>query len=421
MLELRGHLPPGPVRLTWSLPPSKSLWARRLLLDTLEGSRAPLPSGEVIPEDILALSEALGAFEAGATRIDVRESGTAMRLMLAFLAAKADRTIHLVGQGRQHKRPIAPLVDSLRELGASIEYLEAEGFPPLAIHSSPLTGISARLDASASSQYLSALFLLAPFLSEATVIDSRQYPLASRPYAEMTLALLAQHGYRWREEETGYFIYEGRRSASPRPASSVEGDWSAASYAYALLALLPEGSSVEIPTLQLPSLQGDAEALRSFFLQLGIATEAEGGGVRLVKHASPNLERMVCSMKDSPDLVPAVVVALVGQGIPFKLTRVAHLRLKESDRLLALQLELAKLGYPLTIGPDSLSWEGKRDAPKPSPVLHTHGDHRIAMALSLLALVCGPLTLDAPEVVGKSFPNYWQTLLATSLFSSHQS
>lgn len=419
MLKLQAHHPQHPVQLCLHLPRSKSLWARHLLLDQLEGRRQPLPADELISEDIEALSLALDAFERGETRIDVQESGTAMRLLLGYLALQTSQTLHLQGQGRQHQRPIAPLVEALRGLGARIDYLEQEGFPPLAIHPAEGRAETTRLDASASSQYLSALLLLAPQWTGRLTIDTRGYDIASRPYAEMTRALLAERGYHWDEPEEGLFIYLGKEADSLPQDIAIEGDWSATSYAFTLLSFLPVGSSCLLPSLRLPSLQGDAEALQHIFEELGIQTviSAEGISLKRVDIVLPS--RLEYAMAHCPDLVPAVVVALLEQGVPFRLTGVAHLRIKESNRLLALQTELAKLGYPLALEDDALAWGGARADYPPTPLLDPHGDHRIAMALSLLALQEGKLKLDTPMVVAKSFPHYWEELEKTRLFTIH--
>lgn len=415
MYLIRANYPNQPVQFSWKLPRSKSLWARHLLLDAMESKKLNILQEEATPIDIRALAQALQAFEAGELCLDVCESGTAMRLLLAFLVAQTDRPIHLRGQGRQHQRPIAPLVSALRQLGARIDYLGEEGFPPLAIYPSELNGEYVELDTSSSSQYLSALFLLAPILSPGVRIDTSRHTLASRPYAEMTRQFLAYRGYLWEEESTGIFIYRGKQQALAG-SREIEADWSAASYAYALLALLPVGSSCTLSGLHLPSLQGDAEALCQIFTTLGVTTTEGSSGVCLTKQTGKATPFFRFSMQSCPDLVPAVVVALVGRGIPFRLEGVAHLRIKESDRLLALKEELAKLGYDLLIEDDALSWDGKRGSYIKGTLLSAHGDHRIAMALALLALQEGSLQLDSPDVVSKSFPGYWEVLAHTGLF-----
>ena len=166
----------------------------------------------------------------------------------------------------------------------------------------------------------------------------------------------------------------------------------------------------------MPSLQGDAEALCQIFRSLGVTTTEGSSGVFLTKQTEKATPFFRFSMHSCPDLVPSVVVALVGRGIPFRLEGVAHLRIKESDRLLALKEELAKLGYDLLIEDDALSWDGKRGSYIKGTLLSAHGDHRIAMALALLALQEGSLQLDSPDVVSKSFPGYWEVLAHTGLF-----
>lgn len=343
------------------------------------------------------------------------ESGTAMRFVCAYLAVTTQRPVRLSGTGRQHKRPIAPLVEALRSQGAKITYLNYEGYPPLLIEPSTFAWQGCELDASSSSQYLSALLLLAPMLPTGFEVDTRSYGLASRPYALMTIAQLREQGFIWEEARSGLFCYRGKKEEDSRSTSSLdqgyEADWSAASYAYALLSLLPVGSTIKLFGLTLPSLQGDAAYLVQLFEQLGVHTEKTEAGICIThtteegKHAP-----FTAHMSHCPDLVPAVVSALVGRSEAFTLSGVAHLRIKESDRLQALADELAKLGVKLTLGPDSLSWDGKTplSVHSSAPSLSPHGDHRIAMALALLALRVPKLRMQEPEVVAKSFPRFWQ-------------
>ena len=338
-----------------------------------------------------------------------------MRFICAYLAVTTQRPVRLSGTGRQHERPIAPLVEALRSQGAKIAYLNHEGYPPLLIEPSTFAWQGCELDASSSSQYLSALLLLAPALPVGFRVDTRRYGLASRPYALMTIAQLREQGFIWEEEPSGLFCYRGKKEGDSRGVSphtrGYEADWSAASYAYALLSLLPVGSTIELSGLALPSLQGDAAYLVQLFEQLGAHTEKTEAGICIThtteegKHAP-----FTAHMSHCPDLVPAVVSALVGRSEAFTLSGVAHLRIKESDRLQALADELAKLGVKLTLGPDSLSWDGKTplSVHSSAPSLSPHGDHRIAMALALLALRVPKLRMQEPEVVAKSFPHFWQ-------------
>ena len=415
LLTLSTREQTAPLHLRWSLPPSKSLWARALFLDALRGKLPHFDFAEGTPLDILALHAALHACQEGADEINVSESGTAMRFVCAYLAVTTQHPVRLSGTGRQHERPIAPLVEALRSQGAKITYLNHEGYPPLLIEPCTFTWQGCELDASSSSQYLSALLLLTPALPVGFRVDTRCYGLASRPYALMTIAQLREQGFIWEEESSGLFCYQGKKEEDSCGASphdrGYEADWSAESYAYALLSLLPVSSTIKLSGLTLPSLQGDAAYLVQFFEQLGVLTEKTGDGIRITHtEQRPSRVCFTAHMSDCPDLVPAIVTALVGRGAAFRLSGVAHLRIKESDRLQALADELAKLGVKLTLGPDSLSWDGKTPltAHGSAPTLSPHGDHRIAMALALLALRVPKLRMQEPEVVAKSFPCFWQ-------------
>ena len=340
-----------------------------------------------------------------------------MRFVCAYLSVTTQIPVRIFGTGRQHERPIAPLVEALRSQGVKITYLDHAGYPPLLIEPSTLSWQGCELDASASSQYLSALLLLAPLLPLGFEVDTLRYGLASRPYALMTKALLREQGFVWEEEPSGLFCYQGKREDDSQGTSILdrgyEADWSGASYAFAWLSLLPLGSTMELPGLCYPSLQGDAGYLVSFFRELGVKTLPNERGIFLqrIENVDP-IAPFTASMHECPDLVPALVTALVGQGRPFTLMGVAHLRIKESDRLEALRVELAKLGVELALGEDSISWDDHtRISPMECPpILTTHGDHRIAMALSVLTIPAGTVLLEHPEVVSKSFPRYWEEL-----------
>ena len=208
-----------------------------------------------------------------------------------------------------------------------------KAIPPLLIEPSTFTWQGCELDASSSSQYLSALLLLAPMLPTGFEVDTRRYDLASRPYALMTIAQLREQGFVWEEEPSGLFCYRGKRGGDSRSTSPLErgyeADWSAASYAYALLSLLPVGSTIALSGLTLPSLQGDAGYLVKLFEQLGVHTEKTEAGI-CITHTAEEAKRahFTAHMSDCPDLVPAVVAALVGRGEAFTPLGVAHLRIQ---------------------------------------------------------------------------------------------
>ena len=415
-----------PQPFTWHLPPSKSLLARQLVLASLEGRPLPtdLDSREDLPEDIHALLSALRREAEGASVISVGESGTAMRFMTAYLSAKAARSLRLEGTARQHERPIAPLVEAMRQLGAKIHYLERVGYPPLSIEPAVLHGGRITLDASHSSQYLSALLLLAPILQERVEI-SLTHPLVSAPYALMTQAVLQGAGYPWVTQEDAAFTYDpvDRIEVKQLPQLPLveEADWSAASYAYALISLLPIGTECHLPRLILPSAQGDSLYLPSLFEALGVTTEVGDGFVRLRKVCLPQKKSFRAHLSSCPDLVPALVTALVGNDVAFRIEGIGHLRIKESDRLGALASEFLKLHIPLCVESDALSWDRQLltssntsstsfSSPTQTPLINPHQDHRIAMALALMAVRVKQLCIYNPSCIKKSFPRYWEQL-----------
>ncbi len=424
-LHLAHYVPASLARGRMYLPPSKSLLARYLLLSAIQGREELGVSGcqrEDLPEDLRHLIEALEGARRGCTTINVGESGTAMRFVLAYLAASTTRTVRLEGERRQHQRPIGSLVEALRALGGRISYIEVEGYPPLQIEPSRLSARAIELDASASSQYLSALMLIAPLLEGTGYsIDVRRSGLVSAPYAEMTLQSMLEAGYYW-QQSAGVYSYLDRSVGRMACSCTVEADWTAASYAYLLLALGAQESdaplTMVLPHLRRPSAQGDSLALPDLMMRLGIDTRADAEGVELEALSPLPLEpREVWSMdcSSSPDLVPTLVAVCLARRQPFEIHGVAHLRIKESDRLSALEQECAKLGYALALEADSIGWYGRYIPPMYDDpvVLDTHGDHRMAMALAPWMASENPegVVVCEAEVVDKSFPSYWRELV----------
>lgn len=409
----------GDKPICFHLPLSKSIEARRLMLTAIASlPLGKLPEGQAeCAEDIYALHKALSQAQAGSPLIDVAESGTAMRLMLAYLSATVSQATILQGQGRQHQRPIAPLTNALRQLGADISYLGIEGFPPLRIKPSKLRAKTITLDASSSSQYLSALMLIAPLVEGgAYSIDTRSYGIASRPYALMTMRQMQAEGYAWQEQD-GLFVYGGKEQSDKPQAPHSEADWSAASYAYLLSQMMAKDSKATFPAIFLPklrhnSLQGDAEMLIHIYERLGIKSHFSSEGLYLSPQRLVLCDNMDIDCEATPDLVPTLVASFIAEGQSFCLKGVHHLRIKESDRLLALQTEFRKIGIHLTLGEDSIAWAGGEQptASDTAPLrLNPHQDHRIAMALAPLMARVSPrgVIVEYPHCVAKSFPNYW--------------
>lgn len=431
-IKIKHYRPMASAEGSWemALPPSKSLQARYMIISHIQGYSSLSGNTAPLPEDLHALSGALSALDSGAHEVSAEESGTAMRLLTAYIAAHGAQHAHpirLSGRGRAHDRPIAPLVESLRTMGANINYLEREGFPPLEITPTQLTAQRVLLDASASSQYLSALLLIAPLISsEGYEIDVRASGLASAPYAEMTLECMREAGYYWQHSDGLYRYQSGASQGRIMCSYSYEGDadWTAASYAYLLHTLAPTRLELGerklwLGGLRLPSLQGDSLHLPQIARRLGVYTEGARTGVTISSASTaytPTAEPLVYDCGACPDLVPAVVAMCIARGQAFRLRGIAHLRIKESDRLMALSTECARLGVRLAEETESLSWDGVRTPPTTDlPLtLCVWGDHRIAMAMApLMAALhpCGVVVEDA-EVVSKSFPAYWEELRA---------
>lgn len=380
-------------KLTVSLPPSKSLWARLLMLYAIDGKELPTLPDDV-GNDVSALYHALLKIRAGATEIDVLESGTAMRFLTAYLAATTRYTVLLQGRGRQYQRPIDPLVKALQSLGAKITYTQSEGYPPLCIEPSTLRGGEVQIDAANSSQFVSALLLISPLLPNGLTIENLSCD-SSVPYIHMTEAVLAEYK---------------QHGLSREPV--VEPDWTAASALYALCALTQ--TEIHLPGLRPQSLQGDA-ILQNHFSRLGVETTFDETGATL--HFSPHKLNTLAlpewNFDNSPDIVPNMVITCLGLGLPFHFTGVARLRLKESDRILALQHNAAAAGFRLGVSNDALFYDGSPAEPHSIGCIDPMGDHRIAMAFAILAckLPTG-LTIRHVEVVKKSWPDFWHALAA---------
>lgn len=400
---------PPTLRGTTALPASKSISARALVLAELAGSCAL--SGLSDCDDTQVLQR---AFREKAPLIDIKAAGTAMRFSTAFFAATpGEHTI--TGTARMKQRPISILVDALRTLGAEIGYGEQEGFPPLHVKGRTLRGGTAELSAEVSSQYVSALLMIGPALSEGLTLRLLG-EIASKPYIDMTLGLMRHFG-----AEAGWTGSHELRVA-PRPyapgtAFAVEPDWSAASYWYEMVALSPDSEArVFLPGLQEKSLQGDSAVAR-LFSRIGVETEYRDGGVALRKNGwKPGPEVLEEDFTACPDLAQTLVVACAVLGQPFRFTGLQSLKIKETDRILALQAELAKLGIRIEAGAREISFLPAREeetparAAAPLPAIDTYDDHRMAMAFAPCALRLGKVRINHPEVVSKSYPAFWDDL-----------
>ena len=355
-------------------------------------------------DDTFVLQKALASQE---DTLDVHHSGTAMRFLTAYLAATTQREITITGSPALQRRPIGHLVAALKDMGASITYTSKQGYPPLKIAPAVLSG-SVTIDASVSSQYISALALIAPYLKKGLTITLKGN-ITSKPYIDMTLSLLSQIGVAHTFKGQEIRILPLKKSNKVKIA--VEGDWSSASYFYSLVAL-SKNQSVHLSSFKTTSLQADA-VLVSLYETLGVTTTAiDSQTIALSKNDAPLPAGFTADLTPSPDLAQTIAVTCFGLGIACHLTGLHTLKIKETDRLVALGCELTKLGAQIKVTKDSLFLEPHKITFKNRGLgieIATYEDHRMAMAFGVLAeLFC--ITIQDPMVVTKSYPNFYSDL-----------
>jgi len=413
---LKGHI---------ALPASKSISNRALLLAQLCNGEPALLTNLALCEDTKVMSEALSqqpplqkdcvpadtlsptpsAFDDGAATtavtlpqtIDICGAGTAMRFLTAYYAQLQDADVILTGIERMRQRPIAPLVNALRSLGADISYTEKEGCPPLHIRGKRLHGDVITIDGSISSQYVSALLMIAPLTGAHEMVLTGR--IVSRPYIEMTRGLMEHFGIntQWKDDHT-LLIATGPYRPAPL---DIEGDWSAASYWLGFKTLAQQQGipfDITFDGLQQPSLQGDS-----------VCADLLGDSI-----SAELREDSICpspiNFTDCPDLVQTMAVAYCLLGRPYVFTGTESLRIKETDRIAALISELGKLGYELRYHDGILEWSGTLNTNANTPIIATWGDHRMAMAFAMAAMTRDSILIEHPEVVSKSYPAFWDDL-----------
>lgn len=399
-MDYRIFPPDGIVETTVALPASKSIAARAMILDAVAGKN-------VAPDPTCADTSVLAAALTGGLKgtVDTGASGAAMRFVCALAAATEGADCILTGTDRMKERPIAFLVDALRLMGADIKYVEKEGFPPLEIHGRKLAGGNIEIDASVSSQFISAIMMVTPLMASPVTMSLRG-TVGSFPYIGMTAAMMRNRGVEAEVEPT--MVHVPNTPYSAPAVDDSEADWSAATFWYEIAALT--AGWVTITNLKEKSIQGDA-AVAGLFEKLGVVTEWSDEGAEL--SASPELfNGLNADMSDMPDAVPALAVTACMVGVPFRFSGVGALRHKESDRLAALVAELRKLGFILDIEQygTMLVWEGGRVPVTEVPVFDTYSDHRMAMALAPVAVFVPGIVVKDAEVADKSYPGFWNHL-----------
>ncbi|WP_201986559.1 3-phosphoshikimate 1-carboxyvinyltransferase [Hymenobacter rubidus] len=411
------------MRLSWSgsplrgvaqLPASKSEANRALILQALAGGGTLSNLSDA--NDTQLMRRLL--LEAPNTAVlDAEDAGTVMRFLTAYLAVTSWRG-RLTGTARAQERPIGVLVEALRQAGARISYLNAEGYPPLefgsfsaAADATEPTELTVRGDI--SSQYISALLMVGPMLPGGLRLTLTGH-VGSRPYIDMTAALMQLFGATVSTEDAALTVQPGQYQPTNY---TIESDWSAASYWYSLVALAPAGSEITLPGLRQKSLQGD-QAIAVIMMQFGVKTTFLPDGVHLQQlPLAPQTEIQTIDFTDCPDLAQTVAVVAAALNRPVDMTGLESLRIKETDRIAALQTELAKFGGDLRdLGEGRFRAESNGFAVENQSVA-TYHDHRMAMAFAPLALR-GAFHIEAPTVVRKSYPQYWKELAKTGFVIS---
>ena len=398
--------PPANINAQIMLPASKSISNRALIINALANGTHPLENLSDC-DDTQVMLRALQA-QPGET-IDIMAAGTAMRFLTAYLSVTpGDRII--TGTQRMKQRPIGILVDALRELGANIEYVEKEGFPPLRIQGTTLTKSHISLPGNISSQYISALLMIAPTLKNGLQVTLTG-DIISRPYIDLTLQLMKDFGAQ------ASWLNDHELKVEPQPYRStpyyIEGDWSAASYWHEIVALSKD-ATITLPSLFRKSYQGDSKMADQFAL-LGARTSYKENGITILKPKMVDISQAIhvnLDFTNQPDLAQTFVVTCALQNITFRFTGLQTLKIKETDRIAALICEMKKLGYVLHEAEDSiLYWNGER-CERSGEAIDTYEDHRMAMAFAPACLVMDNICINNPQVVSKSYPHYWDDLKA---------
>ncbi len=384
------------LNLEINLPASKSISNRALILNALAYS----------PYDIENLSDCddtrvtVKALDSNNTTFDIGAAGTAMRFLTAFLAKTVGEWV-ITGSERMKNRPIKLLVDALTSLGARIEYLEKEGFPPLRIFGSAMMGGEISLNGGVSSQYISALMMIAPYMQNGLKI-SLEGNVISVPYIRMTMSMMKEYGVEVAFENNTIDI----KPQTYKPIQyKVESDWSAASYWYEILSIAGKGR-IFLNGLNENSSQGDSK-VAELFEQLGVKTDYKQEGV-LLTSTDNYTDKFEYDFIDQPDLAQTFAVTCCLKNVPFHFKGVQSLKIKETNRIAALINELAKLGFVLFEPAEGeLAWSGERCEYEKEISIATYEDHRMAMAFAPAALIV-PINIEEPQVVSKSYPDFWK-------------
>lgn len=403
-MNLKLHKPINSVSGTINLPGSKSISNRILIIKALSGLDF-LIQNLSDSDDTKHLKEAIGNYSTYSI-INVGHAGTDMRFLTAFLSIK-NGDYELTGSERLQQRPIKDLVDVLKTLGADIYYKNNEGFPPLQINGKQLQGGAVEISGKISSQFITALLLVAPYFNkglELTIKDE----LVSKPYVHMTIELMKEFGASviWKDNK---IIVEPIPYTYHKKEFIVERDWSAASYYYSMVALSKIGTQLSIKGLFENSLQAD-DVCSNIYKNFGVKTTFNDNEIVISKNSKANTSLLELDFIECPDITQTIVCSCIGLNVPFKFTGLQTLKVKETDRITALQNELQKIGCAIEITDTSIQWTATKSEAIDNLSVATYNDHRMAMSFAPLCLLVDNVIVENAEVVSKSYPMFWEHL-----------
>lgn len=336
--------------------------------------------------------------------VDIGHAGTAMRFLTAYFSVVEGREVVLTGSERMQNRPIKILVNALQMLDADIEYVEKEGYPPLRIRGKKLTKDTVSIQGNVSSQYISALLLVAPTLENGLEVKLLG-EITSRPYLQMTLTLLNKIGVKTEWNKNTIKVFRQQKIESTNVV--IESDWSSASYFYGLVALSEIGAKITLSSYRKDSLQGDS-CLVGIYKDFGVKTEFKEHSIILTKEKTHNSKLITLNLVNAPDIAQTIAVTCFGLEIDCNLTGLHTLKIKETDRLVALQNELQKLGADIEVTENSLHLN-KSSIINSNVAIETYNDHRMAMAFAPMAIKI-PIIIKDAGVVTKSYISFWEDL-----------
>ncbi len=404
-MNLQLHTPSHLNTSKIDLPGSKSISNRILIIQALSGLEFSIQNLSD-SDDTMHLQHALENYDAG-KEINVGHAGTDMRFLTAFLSLR-NGSFDLTGSERLQHRPVKDLVDVLKLLGADITYKKNEGYPPLLIKGKKLDGGKVEIIGTVSSQFITALLLVAPYFNnglELTIIGD----LVSKPYVNMTVELMKEFGavIEWSDNKIKVqpvpYTYSKKEFI-------VESDWSAASYYYSLVALAPLGTALNLSSLFFKSLQADS-VCKEIYKNFGVSTECSGNEITITKTTSEIIPLLEYNFIECPDIAQTVVCTFIGLKQAFYFTGLQTLKVKETDRITALQIECSKVGIELKVTANSIQWENRQNTISLKPVsIATYNDHRMAMSFAPLCLLIDGLLIENADVVSKSYPLFWEHL-----------